>query len=136
MNFYRWFTNWIEFWFGIDLKPKENMAEKFKNSSNYETVFVEPLEIVFEKKKPKAKKTTKKPRQKEPEKYKAKKEAETTLPYKVNVVEEKQVEIPEYIPIKKEDIKSVLNTKTVVYIEPEKAYTKPKSSKRTKKEIK
>ena len=131
MNFYRWFTNWLEFWFDVDLKPKENMAEKFKNSSNYETVFVEPLEIVFEKKKPKMKKTTKKPRQ-----NKSKKEVETTLPYKVNMVEEKQVEIPEYIPIKKEDIKSVLNTKTVVYVEPEKAYTKPKSSKRTKKEIK
>lgn len=122
MNFYRWFTNWLEFWFGVDLKPKENLAEKFKNSPNYETVFVQPLEIEFEKKKPKPKKTTKKPKQKEPK--------------KVNVVEEKQVEIPEYIPIKKEDIKSVLNTKTEVYIEPEKAYTKPKSSKRTKKEIK
>lgn len=118
MNFYRWFTNWLEFWFGVDLKPKENLAEKFKNSPNYETVFVQPLEIEFEKKKPKPKKTTKKPRQKKPKK-------------EVNVSDS----LDKVFDLKETPKESVLNTKTEVYIEPEKAYTKPKSSKRTKRKL-
>ena len=121
MNFYRWFTNWLEFWFGVDLKPKEKLAENFKNTPNYETIYSstsEIVNIVLEKKKPKAKKTTKKPRQKKPKK-------------EVNVSDS----LDKVFDLKETPKESVLNTKTEVYIEPEKAYTKPKSSKRTKRKL-